>query len=361
LTVVDLTAADVWRCVRLTTITGIVTAALASPLLYAGAVRFARGEFDIPTIFWRSSPSGIDLLAFVLPNPNHLLAPEAISQWLTERPQAYIENVASLPYVALGILFLAWRAGWRPHRWWVGVFVTFGLLALGPFVHVAGLNTYVPGPWALLRYIPVLGLVHTPARFAIPMTLSFAILVGDALRELIRRDPQRRRVMLCVAGIALAVELLPAPLTLYSAEIPPLYRRVAAAPPSIVLLEIPTGVRDGVSNLGDFSARTEFNQTSHGKTVIGGLLSRVPRRRVEEVLASPVNRALAMLSEKRALTADEEAALLQQGPTFARDKHIGFVVVDRARTSPTFEALVVKAFRLRHLETNDSLVLYSTE
>ena len=41
--------------------------------------------------------------------------------------------------------------------------VVFGLLALGPFVHVAGINTYVPGPWALLRYVPLIGLVHTPA------------------------------------------------------------------------------------------------------------------------------------------------------------------------------------------------------
>jgi hypothetical protein len=239
--------------------------------------------------------------------------------------------------------------------------VAFGLLALGPFVHIAGLNTYVPGPWALLRYVPVVGLVHTPARFAIPFTLCFAIIVGDALRDLSRRHPQQRTALLCAAGILLAAELLPAPLTLYSAEIPPLYQQVAAAPPSTVLLEIPTGVRDGVSNLGDFSARTEFNQTSHGKTVIGGFLSRVPRRRVEDVLASPVNRALAILSEKRTLTADEEAALLQQGPTFIREKRIGFVVVDRTRTSSAFEALVVKAFHLRHVETNDSVLLYVPE
>ena len=113
-TVVDLTAVELWRFVRLTAIAGGVTAILASPLLYATAVRIARGEFDTPKIFWRSSPSGIDLLALVLPNPNHPLAPAAISEWLTKRPQAYIENVASLPYVALGIMFLAWRGGWRP-------------------------------------------------------------------------------------------------------------------------------------------------------------------------------------------------------------------------------------------------------
>jgi hypothetical protein len=328
--------------------------------LYAAAVRIAHGEFDTPMIFWSCSPPGIDLLALALPNPNHTLTPGPVSQWLTNRPQAYIENVASLPYVALGILLLAWRAGWRPRRWWAGMCATFGLLALGPFIHVAGLNTYVIGPWALLRYIPVVGFVHTPARFAIPFTLFFAVIVASALQDLGRRHPQQRRALLYAAALLLAAELLPAPLTLYSAEIPPLYGRVAAAPPSTVLLEIPTGLRDGVSNLGDFTARTEFNQTLHGKTVIGGLLSRVPRRRVEEMLANPVTRALTVLSEKRTLTADEEAALLEQGPTFIRENRVGFVVVDRTRTGMSFEALVVKAFHLRHVETNDSFVLYST-
>ena len=55
----------------------------------------------------------------------------------------------------------------------------------------------------------------------------------------------------------------------------------------------------------------------------------------------------------------EEAALLQQGPAFIREKRIGFVVVDRTRTNPAFEALVVKAFQLRQVETNDPFVLYS--
>src|SRR5688572_10353101 len=358
--VVDLTGADVRRCVRLTAITAAVTAVLASPLLYAAVVRLVRGDFDTPAIFWRSSPPGIDLLALVLPNPNHPLAPEALAQWLTKRPQAYIENVASLPYAALAILFFAWRAGWRPSRWWVGLSAMFGVLALGPFIHIAGLNTYVPGPWALLRYIPLIGFVHTPARFAILFTLCVAILVARALSELSHGHPRRRRVVLGVASIALVAELIPAPLTLYSAAIPPLYRHVAAAPESTVLLEIPTGVADGVSSLGACAARAEYSPAGHGRAGMGGFLCRIARRRVEEVRMTRVRRALAILSEQRSPTEHEQAALLPQGPAFIRDKRIGFVVVDRTRTSPDFEALVTHAFDLRHVETNGSFVLYST-
>ena len=99
---------------------------------------------------------------------------------------------------------------------------------------------------------------------------------------------------------------------------------------------------------------------------MGGFLSRIPQRRIDDVLMDPVFRVLAVASEKeeskrRPLTADEEGALLRSGPAFIRDNRIGFVVVDRMRTTPAFEALVVKAFQLRHVETNDSVVLYSPE
>ena len=360
-TLVELTQTDVRRFVGLTAATGVVGALFVSPVLYAAAVRIAQGEFDTPQIFWRSSPPGIDLLALILPNPNHPLAPDALMRWLSQRPNRYHENVASLPLVGIGILILAWRAGWRPSRWWAGLIAMFGLLALGPFIHVGGVNTYIPGPWALLRYVPLIGLAHTPARFSIVLTLAFAVVVADALRDLSRRYPARRRVLLAGAGILLAIELLPAPLTLYSAEIPPLYRHIAAAPAGITVLEIPYGVRDGVSSVGDFTARTQFFQIGHGKTLMGGYLSRIPRRRVDELRMDPVRRALAILSENRRPRPADEAAMLEAAPEFLRTNRVAFVVIDHERTSPTFQDLVIKAFRLRHIETNGSLSLFATD
>jgi hypothetical protein len=361
LSLVALTRNDLRRFAGLTAATAAAGAIFVAPVLYAAAVRIARGEFDTPTIYWRSSPPGVDLLSLILPNPNHPLAPDGLARWLSHRPNAYLENVASLPLVAIGILVLAWRAGWRPSRSWTAMIVVFGLLALGPFIHVAGINTYVPGPWALLRYVPLVGLVHTPARFSIVLMLAVAVVVADALTELGRRNPGRRRALLVGAGLLLAAELLPAPLTLYSAEIPPLYRRVAAAPSTVTLLEIPYGVRDGVSSVGNFSARTQFFQTSHGRTVMGGYLSRIPRGRVDDLRKDPVTRALAILSEKGRLQPADETAMLNAAPDFLRANHIGFVVIDRDRTDGAFEALVIKAFRLRHLETNTSLSLFATD
>ena len=107
------------------------------------------------------------LAAFFLPNPNHPLAPDAIRAWLTPRPDAYFENVASLVFVALATIAVASRSGWRIPRLWGGFALIFGVFALGPFVHVAGINTHVPGPWSLLRYVPVIGLARTPSRLRV--------------------------------------------------------------------------------------------------------------------------------------------------------------------------------------------------
>jgi hypothetical protein len=303
----------------------------------------------------------VDLLALALPNPNHPLAPDALELWLASRPNGYLENVASIPLVALGILLIAWRGGWRPSRWWAGLAIMFGLLALGPFVNVAGINTFVPGPWALLRYVPLVGLAHTPARFAIVMMLAGAVMFAAALDWLGRRYPARRRAMLATVGVLLAFELLPAPRALHSAAVPPLYRHVAAAPPGVVLLELPYGVRDGTYSVGNFTARTQFYQTAHGKPIRGGYLSRVSRRRLDEVRADPVRQALAALSENRDLTPTQEAALMRGGPAFIRGGNIGFVVIDRDHASRELQGLAIKAFRLRHIETNGPLSLYATD
>ena len=360
---VPVTRADLWRCARLVTATGLVVTAAMSPVLYAAAVRLATPGREVVNaqIFWRSSPSGLDLLALVLPNPNHPLAPDAIRDWITARPHGYFENVASLPFVALGVLLLALVAGWRPSRWWAGLAIFFGALALGPFVHVAGANTFIPGPWALLRYVPLVGLARTPARFSVVMMLALAVLLASALTWLGRRSPGWRRLMLAAAGMLLAFELLPAPLTLHSAAVPALYRHVAAAPEGLKLLELPYGIRDGTFSIGDFSARTMFYQTAHGKTIMGGLLSRVSTRRINELRADPVRLGLALLSEGKELTHAQEIALIEQGPAFIRRWNIGFVVIDRGRTSDELRGLVIKAFRLHHVESEGWLSLYETD
>jgi hypothetical protein len=351
-------ANEAWRLAFLTMAAGLVATALLSPVLYAVGKTITASTLAPPGVMWRSSPAGVDLLAFVTPNPNHPLAPEWIAAWLASFPGDYLESVVSIPLVASATIVFAWGRGWRSSRWWTMLTVTFGALALGPFIHVAGANTYVPGPWALLRYVPMLGLARTPARFSVVMMLAAAVLFAAALEWLGRTYPRRRFLMLTAVAALLMSELLPAPMTLHSAAIPHFYERLAAAPSDVRVLELPTGVRDGTSNVGDFSARSLYFQTMHEKRLIGGYLSRVAGESITEVRRIDMFDALIVLSEGRSIPVERQMMLISNGPSFVRDANLGFVIVDRRRASPTLVDFAVQAFRLHRVEVDGTLELY---
>jgi hypothetical protein len=345
------------RAFSLALLSAGVSAAMLSPFLYMIWRRLEDGEFVVPLTFWRSSPPGVDGLALLLPNPNHPLAPIAEAQWLAALPNGYVENVAALPLTALLVMLVGWRHGWRPPRWLIVMTVFFGLLALGPFITVAGHHTYIPTPWALLRYVPIIGLARTPARFAVVLTMLTAFLFGGALTALIRRR-QHATLIVMVTGLAVAFELLPAPRHLYPAAVPSIYRYIAMAPNDAVVLELPFGLRDGTMSIGNFSARTQFYQTAHERTVMGGYLSRVSSARQANFEADPIRAALATGSEGREIDNTGRSALLTNGPAFLRGHRVEFVVIDRDGTSPELRELATRAFRLEPLAHEGSLELF---
>jgi len=347
-----------WRFVRFSLAAGVVAICLLSPVLYATAVRLKNGPLDPSQIFWRSSPGGVDVLALFLPNPNHPLAPGMFVDWLNSWPGRYIEGLVSVPLVAIVTLCVAWRAGWVPSRWWAGLTALFGLLALGPFIHIAGVNTYAPGPWAFLRYVPILGLTRSPSRFSVVLMLGVAILFATALVALTRRYPAKRRLIVTTVGALLLFELLPAPRPIYSAAVPRIYQQVKNAPADVRLLELPVGARDGTSSIGNFTARSQFYQTFHEKALVGGYLSRVSRRRIGLLRSNEMMDALLVLSEGDEIPDDVKARLIDLGPVWTERSKIGFVVIDRARTSDALRAFASGALRLEHVGTDGDLELY---
>jgi hypothetical protein len=158
--------------------------------------------------------------------------------------------------------------------------------------------------------------------------------------------------------VLLVFELLPAPRTLYSAEVPRVYRTLAAAPDDARVLELPTGLRDGTSSIGNFTARTQFFQTVHGKRLIGGYLSRVSRRRVRDFRNDPMLDALVWMSEGRLLDYSRRATLHESGPSFVRRTNLGFVVVDTVRTPAALRDFAIAAFRLQLVDTDGAFELY---
>ena len=320
---------------------------LLLPLLIGIVLRIQQGRLPETVTYWRSSPGGVDLLAFIVPNPNH----PWLGRWthdalLPDRADAFPEFVAAFSWVALAVIGAAAVRRTLP-RFWIAFTLFFAALSLGPFIHVGGQNTYVIGPWALLRYVPIVEMARSPARFAIVATLGACVLFAFAHEKwLSRRWPARAAGLLLT--LALGVELLPAPRTLFSADIPEVYSVIArSVNPSARVLHLPTGVRDGTSSLGDFSPAAMYFQTRHGRPIIGGYLSRVSELRKRQNHRLPVLRALNALSEPGFVVPPEWLLEARE----ARDRFlarscVGFVVVDRLRATPALRAFAADALRL---------------
>lgn len=338
----------------------IIAAVLFSPVLAAAGRRAAAGELDLPATHWRSSPPGVDLLAFAMPNPNHPWFGAPFRAWLArERADGFPEYAAAVPLTLLTVIALAaWRRSGAVARPWLGLAFAFALLALGPFIHVAGTNTFVPGPWALLRYVPIVGLARSPARFAIVVAMLASVAFAFAFSALRDRTPRRRLVTVLVLLVA-GAELLPAPRPLWAATVPAIYHRIAADPdPHLRVLELPTGVRDGVSSIGDFSARAQFFQTVHGKRLIGGYLSRVPRRQKRALSSLPVVSALVTLSEGRPLTPEAEYDAWRARHRFISRARLGYVVIDTSRASRALRDFAIQLLDLEPIAADKGFELY---
>lgn len=316
------------------------------------------GRFHAPTM-WRSSPPGVDLLSLVAPNPNSPMFRGWLRGWIERQPGGFAENVASLTIVGVVVVaFAIRRYGFRPSRLWLVLTGFFALLALGPFIHVARVNTFVPGPWAFLRYVPVVGAARMPARFAAPMMMGLAVLFAESLAYIARANPTRRKLVFGVAGAALLIELAPTPRVLYDARVPAIYQTIADDPRPIRIIELPLGFRDGESSYGNFTAASQFFQTFHQKRLIGGYLSRISRRELARQFRYPVVRTITTLSEGGDPTDDQRQILIAAGRRFAARARLGYIVIDCNRTSPALRDLAIEAFGLLKIGEDRGYELY---
>jgi hypothetical protein len=338
----------------------LVCMAILSPILSATASSVGQRNWISPQIWWRSSAPGVDLLAFFAPNPLHPWFGSLSFGWFSSLPGGFNENVASVPWVAfVTIVGAVLWAGFRPIKGWVVFTGLFAWLALGPFVVVAQQLTYVPTPWALLRYLPIVGAARTPTRFTILLMLGVSMLLAMAVHHL--RSRSRRPGLLAAAVAALLLfELLPAPRTLHSAAIPEVYRIVAADPRPLRVLSLPFGLRDGINSRGKYSSSSQFYQTYHQKRLVGGYISRLPGGSIEAYRTNSLLRVLLRLSEGTPVDPPLYERALNRADVNQRRLQIGYIVIDTARCSPELVAFAKQAFHATFVAKSDGLELYRT-
>ena len=348
------------RYLRTAVVGAFTCAVMLSPVLLAMATPHGGRPWRGPNILWRSSAPGVDVAAWLTPNPLHPLWGSGQDSWLAHLPNGFDENIASFSLIAVAVIVLAAvRTGFRgPLGWWIFTGI-FACLSLGPFITVAGVNTYVPTPWAVLRYLPIIGAARMPTRMTILVMLGLAMLFAMAVAHLRRRVARPRLVTACI-GVLLLFELLPAPRPVFSAAVPKLHRLIHDDPRPVRVLNLPFGLKDGLSERGAYSARYQYFQTVHEKRLIGGYLSRLPDDAIPRYRRHPLIRVLLRLSEGRALDPGMEEEALAAAPEFVHRMQVGYVVVDAGVVSPALSAFAKKAFPLSPVTVEGPFELYRT-
>ena len=210
-----------------------------------------------------SSYFSADLLAFFVPSPRHPLLgglTGSLYERFTGNPY---EQTVYLGYVLLVLAVLGVlstdRSATRLFR--ISAATAF-VLALGPFLHVAGEVLTVPLPYLLLRYVPFVRGARVPSRFTELLLLSLIVLAGYGLAKVSARFGPRGKVWLAVVVLVAALlENTLAPLPVMSARAPAVYADIGRSPETGTVLELPFDWR---------ILKYHYYQAIHGQRMLGG-------------------------------------------------------------------------------------------
>jgi len=191
-------------------------------------------------------------------------------------------------------------------------------------------------------------LVHNhrvPTRFSVLVLLAVSVLAAVALGRLLARVKDGRARIAIAAALTVVVlaehAALPVPVTALS--VPDVYRRLAEVPGDLAILRLPLGWGwDGVFDVDDL-----YDQTIHGKPLVGGYVARETPATMRALRTQPLIAALLRLQEHPEELARADLARLRlEARGLVEQWRIGFVAIaipaprDRSRRS---------AFRLEAL------------
>jgi hypothetical protein len=228
-----------------------------------------------------ASQLSADLLAFFVPSPRNPLFGKLTGSLYERFTGNPYEQTVYLGYVllALAALGLVTSARGKTRLFVVAGAVAF-VLALGPFLHVAGHSRFaiegetvsVPLPYLLLRYIPFVRGARVPSRFTELLVFALIVLAAYGLTKACARFSARGKVGFAAAVFAAALletTLLPYPVA--SARAPAIYTEIGRSPDMSTVLELP---------LDWHIVKYHYYQTIHGKRMLIGHPVR-PREKYE--------------------------------------------------------------------------------
>jgi hypothetical protein len=218
-----------------------------------------------------SSEFSADLLAFFVPSPRNPLFGTLTGPLYRRFTGNPYEQTVYLGYVLLALAGVgAWASTRTTTRLFRVTAATAFVLALGPFLHIAGESRFevdgetltVPLPYLLLRHVPFVKGARVPSRFIELLLLSLIVLAGYGLARACGRFNTRGKAF--AAAVVLVAALLETTLTPFpvvSTRAPAVYAEIGRSPETGTVLELPLDLR---------IIKYHYYQTVHGKRMLVG-------------------------------------------------------------------------------------------
>jgi hypothetical protein len=330
---------------------GVVAALGISPLLINLLADTLRYGYYIAPGLGRVQVFSAEPISFFIPSFTHPI----LGTWanaLTNANTSYaFVGFAALILAALGFIF--YRAA-RDARFWLASALFFALLLLGPTLIIAGQDTHLPMPFALIRAIPFVNANRYPVRFNTMLMLALVPLIALGAA----RFWKTRRAFLGALIALLAFEQMAFPIPLTDLRAPKIFETIREEPGDFAVMDLPLGWRDSVAILGKIDYTAQFWQTIHEKRLIGGLVSRHPPIKFQYFLELPVLNSLIALENGQEIDDARRARDRELAPDVLRFFNIRYIAATRALTDARILDYVRDVFPAIEIYRDDARVVY---
>ena len=305
-----------------------------------------------------------DLLSFFLPSVLHPVFGDLTKGIYGNFSGNYSENTTFIGYtVILLSLFATRRLKENKYvKFWSISALFFSLMSLGPLLHVNGnisftvFHTTIPLPHLALYYlIPFLDNCRTTGRFFVIASLSFAVLTGYGVSELLKSNKNNKKMIAIVISSLIIFEYLAIPLPVSIVNKPSFYEEISQDKDNYALLEIPATLYYGAG------VNLIYYQTIHGKPVVGNWAARFPSNARNFELNTPVVRELTYLQPFTVDILNQD--INQVGTSILNHYNISYIVLHKNYMDDK-EVNLAETFIQETLNTErktyekDSLIVY---
>ena len=337
-----------------------VSALLVAPLAWESVELVRRGDYASPAFYWRSGPPGIDAATLLLGHPFHGLWGGSVHAAYARLGIDPVESIAWLGIVPAFLALATVRRRWdHPDvRRWAIIGIVFLIWSFGSHLFVAGFNTALLMPAAVLQLLPIVANARMPGRAMVVVYLAMATLAGVAVAD---QRTRRAAMMIPILIVAFVfIEFCAAPFPMAPVDCPAVYQTLGARAEPGAVAELPMAFGDGFGEYTATNGRTMLAcQTVHGRPLVGGFVSRMSPGTVASYRSDPLLAMWMRLSGAVGFDAMPPADRITAADRLRADA-IAFILVDRANASEALQA-EVSELPVRKISDDGRRALYLVE